>query len=296
MQYLDIAGVQVLWGKIKSLAAAGKTVVSVDTTSAGAFDGITLTPIVHDGANEDGHTEYKIKLTLTDFLRTSDLATYLTSYASASDLSDLSAIVSTLVGSDSNKSVRTIAAEELAAQLIPQSAQEALDTLQEIAAWIQSHPGDAAAMNAKISALEAVTALPGDGEDPAAGTIAAYAKDLVDDESTRAQAEEARIDNILTKQKNVNGATEDGVLIRLSAVETALGQTEGEMSIADQVAAVQNAISDLDWTAETSDNGDNGATHVLTGIRVVDGCLDTNGVDEMEISPISTASLNAVLV
>lgn len=296
MQYLDIAGVQVLWGKIKSLAAAGKTVVSVDTTSAGAFDGITLTPIVHNAEGEDGHTEYKIKLTLTDFLRTSDLATYLTSYASASDLSDLSAIVSTLVGSDSNKSVRTIAAEELAAQLIPQNAQEALDTLQEIAAWIQSHPADASAMNAKILALEAVTALPAEGEDPAAGTIAAYAKDLVDDETTRAQAEEARIDNILTKQKNVNGATEDGVLIRLSAVETALGQTEGEMSIADQVAAVQNAISDLDWTAETSDNGDNGATHVLTGIRVVDGCLDANGVDEMEISAISETTLNAVLV
>ena len=37
MQYLDIAGVQVLWGKIKNLAAAGKTVVSIDTTAAGAF-------------------------------------------------------------------------------------------------------------------------------------------------------------------------------------------------------------------------------------------------------------------
>lgn len=52
--------------------------------------------------------------------------------------------VDTLIGSDASKSVRTIANEELAAQLIPASAQEALDTLQEIAAWIQSHPGDAA--------------------------------------------------------------------------------------------------------------------------------------------------------
>lgn len=62
--------------------------------------------------------------------------------------------VDTLIGSDAGKSVRTIANEELAAQLIPASAQEALDTLQEIAAWIQSHPGDAAEMHSKIVTLK----------------------------------------------------------------------------------------------------------------------------------------------
>lgn len=295
MQYLDIAGVQVLWGKIKNLAAAGKTVVSIDTTAAGAFSGFTLTPIEHNGQNEDGHMEYKFSL--TDVQSASGLASILTSYATSADLTELTSKVNTLVGSDTNKSVRAIAAEELAAQLIPQNAQEALDTLQEIAAWIQSHPGDAATMNAKILALEAVTALPADGEDPASGTIAAYAKDLVDDETTRAQAEEARIDALITAKKGQNGATEDGLDARLHAVETVLGQTEGEMSIADQVAAVQNAIDDLDWDAETSDNGQEGATHVLTGIHVVNGeLLATGGVDEIEIAPISSASLNTVLV
>lgn len=62
--------------------------------------------------------------------------------------------VSTLIGSDTGKSARTIANEELAAQLIPDSADEALDTLQEIAQWIQDHPGDAAAMNSAISVLQ----------------------------------------------------------------------------------------------------------------------------------------------
>lgn len=52
---------------------------------------------------------------------------------------------------DAGKSVRTIANEELAAQLIPENAAEALDSLQEIAAWIQDHPGDAAEMNEKIN-------------------------------------------------------------------------------------------------------------------------------------------------
>lgn len=63
--------------------------------------------------------------------------------------------VTTLVGEDVNKSVRTIANEELAKQLIAEGAQESLDTLAEIAAWIQEHPGDAAAMNEAIEALEA---------------------------------------------------------------------------------------------------------------------------------------------
>lgn len=59
-----------------------------------------------------------------------------------------------LIGDDADKSVRTIANEELAAQLIGESAKESLDTLAEIAAWIQSHPDDASAMNEAIVALQ----------------------------------------------------------------------------------------------------------------------------------------------
>ena len=53
-------------------------------------------------------------------------------------------------GEDAGKSMREVAGEELAKQLIPENAQESLNTLQEIAAWIQEHPGDAAEMNAAI--------------------------------------------------------------------------------------------------------------------------------------------------
>ena len=38
--------------------------------------------------------------------------------------------------------------------LIPEDAQESLDTLKEIADWIQDHPGDAAEMNKRITDLE----------------------------------------------------------------------------------------------------------------------------------------------
>lgn len=75
--------------------------------------------------------------------------------------------IDTLVGADTDKSVRAIANEELAAQLIPANAAEALDTLQEIAAWIQEHPGDAATMNAAIEALQ-------DKVDTGDQTVSAY--------------------------------------------------------------------------------------------------------------------------
>ncbi len=72
-----------------------------------------------------------------------------------SDVSDVvdtvGSKVTTLVGSDSNKSVRTIANEELTRQLVPSNAQASLDTLAEIAAWIQEHPEDVSEMNAAIA-------------------------------------------------------------------------------------------------------------------------------------------------
>lgn len=98
-----------------------------------------------------------------------DAATY--------DDTALAGRVSTLEGSDAGKSVRTIANEELAAQLIPENAQESMDTLAEIAAWIQAHPDDAAAMNASIAALQAIVdGIGGEGEKP---TVVAYVTDAI---------------------------------------------------------------------------------------------------------------------
>lgn len=79
------------------------------------------------------------------------------------DISGIENGVSTLIGDDKNKSVRTIASEELAKQLIPEGASASYDTLQEIAAWIQQHPEDAAAMSSDISSLkESVKAITDD--------------------------------------------------------------------------------------------------------------------------------------
>lgn len=81
--------------------------------------------------------------------------------------------LATLIGKDAGKSARAIANEELAAQLIPEGAQEALDTLTEIAQWIQDHPNDASAMNAAITKLNGIVAGIGGDEDEYATVMAA---------------------------------------------------------------------------------------------------------------------------
>ena len=106
--------------------------------------------------------------------------------------------VTTLIGSDVNKSVRTIANEELAAQLIPSNAAESLDTLQEIAAWIQNHPGDASAMNSAIEALKTKTELgkytpEGQSEAVEYATVKAYVEAVKKELATNATGLEGRV-------------------------------------------------------------------------------------------------------
>lgn len=86
-----------------------------------------------------------------------DLTGYATEDYVDGKVNPVSSKVTTLIGNDSGKSARTIAAEEIAAQLVPDDAKDSLDTLAEIAAWIQSHPDDAAAMNVAIENLKKIT-------------------------------------------------------------------------------------------------------------------------------------------
>ena len=83
--------------------------------------------------------------------------------------------VTTLVGSDTNKSARTIASEEVAK--IVAGADASYDTLKEIADWISSHKTDATAMNSAITALEGIVdGIGGDGEK---ATVVEYVTDAI---------------------------------------------------------------------------------------------------------------------
>lgn len=141
--------------------------------------------------------------------------------------------VSTLVGEDAGKSARAIANEELTKQLIPEGAKESLDTLQEIAAWIQNHPDDASAMNAAIAALKTkVGDIP---DDATSTTVVAYIKELVDAEKVRATGAESGLDT------------------RVNAVEAKLG--DGEGSVSKQIEAAVKVETDARVAADSALDG-----------------------------------------
>lgn len=118
-KFLDQTGTGYLWGKIKQQL----------NTKADASDLEALEARV-DTLEVSGYDDTALKA------RVAANETAIAGKASQTDFTTLDGKVTTLIGSDSNKSVRTIANEELAAQLIAANADASLDTLEEIAAWI----------------------------------------------------------------------------------------------------------------------------------------------------------------
>ncbi len=128
--------------------------------------------------------------------------------------------LSTLTGSDTGKSARAIAAEELAKQLIPENAKESMDTLEELAAWIQAHPDDASAINQSITELKAlIGTLP---EGATATTVIAYITEAI----TAAHSNKTVLDGITAEKV----AEWDGK----ASTSTATATTAGLMSAADK--------------------------------------------------------------
>lgn len=168
------------------------------------------------------------------------------------DIAEVSGKVDTLVGADTGKSVRTIANEELAAQLIAEGAKESLDTLQEIAAWIQEHPDDASAMNAAIEALEAKVDT---GDQTVSAYVAAAINALnIGDYATAAALAEAvgRIEALETA--SATHATKDevqGVSDSLDEYKQAHNADYDNAAVDAKVKAVQDQIDALDDTYAT---------------------------------------------
>lgn len=150
-----------------------------------------------------------------------------------------------LVGTDKNKSIRTIANEELAKQLIAEGASESLDTLQEIASWIQSHPQDASALN---HALEQLKTLVGElPEDITASDVTGYVAEVKTALEQAVAAEQARAEGI-----------ETGLSGRITTLEGKFGDGEDSVSSlieAAKQAAITAAAADAQNKANTAKAG-----------------------------------------
>ena len=200
--------------------------------------------------------ELLLKLVATESLEAAinDIIAYVKQNRSAIDanISTVNGKVTTLIGSDAAKSVRTIANEELAAQLIPSTAKESLDTLQEIAAWIQNHPDDASAMNTAITNLQnLVGTLPQDTEETTVvawvtAELAALANQI-SGKNVSASGETGN-DALVTASSSNNAVTVGSTTKLQSAVAAAESAVQPEdlglLSVAEAQALVAAAIAD----------------------------------------------------
>lgn len=146
-------------------------------------------------------------------------------------MEEVSGKVDVLIGDDTGKSARTIANEELAKQLIPENAAEALNELQEIAAWIQAHPGDASAMNEAIQALQAKLVLGTDGEGNEYATVKAYIEAAI-------AAGEYATDQALSALAERTGALETKTAgLKGLAYKDTITETEVDASLMEKINA-----------------------------------------------------------
>lgn len=195
------------------------------------------------------------------------------------DVDAVSATVTALIGSDvpaegeAQKSIRTIANEELAKQLIPEDAAEALDELKEIAAWIQSHPGDASAMNAAIEAnatnLAAEISRATAAEGKNASDIAALVEaDAAQDTLIASKAAQADLDVTNGKVSALEGLVGNkSVDAQITAKIEALDATVGTATATDDtLVAVQAVQTDGKLTALTVDTQNIAKASELTSL------------------------------
>lgn len=294
-KFLDQAGVSTLWGRIteelnkKAEASAVATNTSDIATMKGQIE--ALEKGTYDDTEVRGlitaNTE-AIDAIEADYLKAADKTELNDAIAQKADASALTTIqgqVTTLIGDDASKSVRTITNEELAKQLIAEGASESLDTLTEIAAWIQSHPEDASAMNEAIVALQAKV-------DTGDKTVTAYVTEAINALSIGDYAKAADLTalaaRVTTNEGNIATNTADIADLKAEdiALDTRLDVIEAKTATWD--AAEQNAKDYADSLAGNYDKV-GAAADALTEAKAY---TDT---EVAKIQAISTAELTAII-
>ena len=190
--------------------------------------------------------------------------------------------------------VKDAALSALTEALIPEQAQEAMDTLEEISAWIQSHPEDAAAMNAKIAELSgAVESLSDEVEGIDVGD-----KNVIEEVKVNGTALEVTnksVDIILsgyTTRHDVEGAIEEALepyptsAITSAAIENAVkpsisapdysGATA--LATAENVGRIINVQNEQEISGETYSSG----LYIVTGAGEISKLGTTSATGDVE--------------
>ena len=171
--------------------------------------------------------------------------TALDSKLEASDLSALEGKVATLIGVDADKSVRTIASEEVAK--VVDNAPATFDTLKEIADWIESHPESVAELNSRLTSVEEnVSTLSSTVEGLGTSVEGLEAKDA----ELEASIGEAT-GRIGTLEATIGNA-ESGLVKDIKDNATAISTVDGKVdSLTGRVSANEGAIETLNGSVAT---------------------------------------------
>lgn len=310
-KYLDQVGLQYLWGKITSADTTEATARAQADTALGNRVKAIEVSIGEGGSVAEDIAQAQADIDALEALHATGktVAQEVSDGITALNLANTYAgkayegKVDTLIGSDTNMSVRAIAADEIAAELADPNRDTDFDTLKEIADWIQDHPADAAAMNTAITALQTKTTL---GNDPDTGEEYATVKGYVDDQIAAVNGDASTLaGRVSTNEGDISalkaglGTSADEAAVagttawsriadnqaRLTAVEgraTALeGRAttiEGRLGTADDTASASGTTA---WSrlknVESLVGATSVATQISTAVQALDADLDASG-------------------
>ena len=151
-----------------------------------------------------------------------------------------------LIGEDTGLSVRAIALNELSKQLIPDTAQEAMDTLEELTAWLHSHPGEVGEMNETINAnTQAIEALQESNETNtgAISTLQEKMAEITHETTGILATSKGYTDSEIDKLETLITNLDTTVQGHTTAIEAINNPTTGILAIAN--SNLEQAIADL---------------------------------------------------
>ncbi len=230
--------IEELQGAIEDAQKAATTKV-VEGTDAGNNLSIS------NATDADGAVTYTINLT--------DVASAEALNNAKTDLQTISGKTDTLIGEDANKSVRTIANEELAAVLLngaDNGAEDNFKTLKEIADWIEKHPEDAAAMNTAIQGNK--TAI--ENEVTARTQAVKEVADGLADEIEAREEAVSGVTSALETYKSTNDAAVD--VIRQGLAQELLDRAAADTTLNNAITAETKARQDDIAEIEKTINGE----------------------------------------
>lgn len=158
-------------------------------------------------------------------------------------IKDNETAIGALQGTDTNKSARAIAAEEVAK--IVANADADFDTLKEIADWISGHKTDATAMNTAITKLEGIVAgIGGEGEK---ATVVAYVTDAIAALKIGDYAKAADLTALAARVETLESSPAAGITAEKIAAWDAkqnAGNYVDQTAYATKISALETADSD----------------------------------------------------